>query len=240
MTQLLAHHPRRIGGRAHPGATGEYPNVQAFLRDFLGLDPMDAKLPLEVLINLHRMRVRGPFNILPYVGARTHGWQRDRLDTTVHRLMDRRFLALRGGRLFRENKALFIERMMWGARFERVVLEPVMASGNEAHDWLLIDYARSWQNPRDWRSWDPALLLYAVAAGGEARDIALPQLELELGTDPTVSKMLCWLADISRAEAEAQRLIPGIPLRHSAVRARELLQPHLHPSLRDDASNASG
>jgi hypothetical protein len=179
----------------------DYPLTRALLMRLLGLGPEDAQLPLELLVNLHRVQLRTPLQVAGRLGSAEGTPAKYGRGGS---LLGRRFPPLRDGYLFMADDALAGVRhdaqgtAAWFA-------ERVAYRGDRVCEALLVETGVLVGN--GYAPWSPALYLHELTLGPASLTYGLTSLEIALGLHPVVGVSLLHLPAMTPAQVAA--LTPG-------------------------------
>lgn len=199
-----------------------YPQVRALIVELLQLDDEDAQLPLPVLINLHRARLRDPFMNLVHLERVPNAYSASSLEDEalnvkgIESVVNRLWPDIAYGRTYRQ--AILTapapygdEDSLWNTRAVAVeAIQTLLEEGIEALEAASHDIVYTWllTEAYELKSYDPAVQLYQATLGAEAQLLTLPTLEAELSASPMTRAMLVQLADMT--EADAKRMTPAL------------------------------
>jgi hypothetical protein len=199
-----------------------YPRVHALIVELLQLDEQDAQLPLPVLINLHRMRLRDPFMNLVHLEWIPNAYSTASLEDEtlsvqgIESVLDNLWPDLAHGRAYR--RALLTapapygdEDTLWNTRVAAIEsIQSLLEEGIETMEAANHDIMYTWLLARAYEltSFDPVVQLYQATLSVEAQLLTLPTLEAELSASAMVRAMVLRLADLT--EAEAKRMAPTL------------------------------
>jgi hypothetical protein len=168
----------------------ESPHLQALLAELLGLNELDAQLPLPILINLHRPQLRAPLENLAAIAGdswRTHDDYLDVVPRLVQRQVHDRWPALRNGDAWRGLHELDeLTRLTEGEISNLSHTEFLQRAGNpEPRVVKLLQ-----ESLIDWRCYDPLYELHMLAWPQSQRDAICQLLEIELGLTPETRELI--------------------------------------------------
>jgi hypothetical protein len=163
------------------------PMFEALLAELCGLDEQDMQLPLPVLVNLHRARLRAPLRGLSVYAGELPLDTREGVRTLQDRLQET--YGLEGG-LLETQEVLdlygFVDnRNPWG-------LADANGTGLTEAEEYLIEAADA-----DWLSFDPLVWLCFLAYPGLVGTDAFRLIEAELGVQPAAHRMILDMAALA-------------------------------------------
>jgi hypothetical protein len=168
----------------------DHPRIRVFLARLLQLNELDAQLPLEILVNLHRTRLRAPLETLSWLERRQPpGMPRQ---WAIENLVGERYPLLRGGKIWAENAVYHAtqqrhdmeRRHLLNRQLDKLVqgLPPTIAG--------LLDNAN-----QSFMPYEPMSLCYMLTLPSGLFEAHCELLELALDIDPQIETILLELAD---------------------------------------------
>jgi hypothetical protein len=160
--------------------------------ELFGLEEHDTQLPLQLLVNMYRTRLRSPMEKLlqeAAVGvrgardARSANW-RSAVMQHMHLILNERYPGLQGGGLFGSSEAV-VNFYADSDDFDLSDIQERLDFGRQTLFGTAL-----YENAQQWNPEEPLLMVSLLSVDGAPLTTIATALEIELGLDPAVRQLV--------------------------------------------------